>query len=171
MESGGRLVERSGDTLAEIVGSMKALAALVGGIARATEEQSVAIEQVNRAVSQMDGMTQQNAALVEQASAASTSVNDQARRLRDARWRAPGPREGSQPPSTSTPGPVGQGRRALEAVRVLAKVEARRARGSDTRRRRAPSRGARIRSTIPCRRWVRRTPKMRSGALLAKPGS
>ena len=127
VESGGRLVERSGDTLAEIVGSMKALAALVGGIARATEEQSVAIEQVNRAVSQMDGMTQQNAALVEQASAASTSVNDQARRLRDAVAGA-GAAEGSQPPSTSTPGPVGQGRRALEAVRVPgAKVEARRA--------------------------------------------
>jgi methyl-accepting chemotaxis protein len=64
-----------------IVGSIKKVADIVGEIAAASREQSSAIEQVNKAVMQMDEMTQQNAALVEQSTAASQSMAEQARTL------------------------------------------------------------------------------------------
>ncbi|MDF3884967.1 chemotaxis protein, partial [Cupriavidus basilensis] len=57
---------------------------IMGEISAASAEQSSGIEQVNQAVAQMDEVTQQNAALVEQAAAAAGSLEDQATRLRDA---------------------------------------------------------------------------------------
>jgi uncharacterized phage infection (PIP) family protein YhgE len=56
---------------------------IMGEISAASEEQSDGIEQVNRAVTQMDSVTQQNAALVEQAAAAAASLEDQTRQLKD----------------------------------------------------------------------------------------
>jgi methyl-accepting chemotaxis protein len=81
VEDGSLLVTQSGQTLDQIVASVKKVSDIVAEIAAASREQSSGIEQVNRAVMQMDEMTQQNAALVEQATAASQSMADQARDL------------------------------------------------------------------------------------------
>ena len=78
---GSLLVTQSGQTLEQIVTSVKKVSDIVAEIAAASREQSSGIEQVNKAVMQMDEMTQQNAALVEQATAASQSMADQARDL------------------------------------------------------------------------------------------
>jgi methyl-accepting chemotaxis protein len=75
------LVTASGTTLNDILLSVKKVADIVGEIAAASREQSAGIDQVNEAVMQMDGMTQQNAALIEEASAASGAMADQANRL------------------------------------------------------------------------------------------
>src|SRR5579871_1853224 len=81
VEDGSVLVTQSGQTLEQIVLSVKKVSDIVAEIAAASREQSSGIEQVNRAVMQMDEMTQQNAALVEQAAAASQSMADQARSM------------------------------------------------------------------------------------------
>ncbi len=81
VEEGSQLVSQSGQTLDHIVTAVKKVSDIVGEIAGASREQSAGIEQVNKAVVQLDEMTQQNAALVEQASAASQSMADQAKGL------------------------------------------------------------------------------------------
>jgi methyl-accepting chemotaxis protein len=68
----------------EIVASVKRVTDIMGEISAASEEQSGGIDQVNRAVSQMDEVTQQNAALVEEAAAAAGSLQEQAQRLAEA---------------------------------------------------------------------------------------
>ncbi|HTY94468.1 MAG TPA: methyl-accepting chemotaxis protein [Steroidobacteraceae bacterium] len=75
------LVTQSGTTLNDILVSVKKVADIVAEIAAASREQSAGIDQVNEAVMQMDGMTQQNAALIEEASAASGAMAEQANRL------------------------------------------------------------------------------------------
>ena len=65
----------------EVVGSVKRVTDIIGEIAAASEEQSAGIEQVNLAIIQMDQVTQQNAALVEEAAAAAESMQDQAHEL------------------------------------------------------------------------------------------
>ncbi|MGF6570447.1 methyl-accepting chemotaxis protein-1 (serine sensor receptor) [Paraburkholderia sp. GAS333] len=81
VQAGSQLVERSGSTMTEIVNSIARVSSIMGEIAAAATEQSTGIDQVNLAVAQMDEVTQQNAALVEQAAAAASSLEDQARRL------------------------------------------------------------------------------------------
>ncbi|WP_114809595.1 methyl-accepting chemotaxis protein [Paraburkholderia kururiensis] len=81
VESGSQLVERSGSTMSEIVDAITRVSSIMGEIAAAASEQSTGIDQVNRAVAQMDQVTQQNAALVEQAAAAASALEDQAQRL------------------------------------------------------------------------------------------
>ncbi len=81
VQDGSSLVTQSGQTLEQIVVSVKKVSDIVAEIAAASKEQSSGIEQVNKAVMQMDEMTQQNAALVEQATAASQAMADQAREL------------------------------------------------------------------------------------------
>jgi methyl-accepting chemotaxis protein len=81
VEDGSTLVTQSGQTLDQIVTSVKKVSDIVAEIAAASREQSAGIEQVNQAVMQMDEMTQQNAALVEQATASSQSMAEQARHL------------------------------------------------------------------------------------------
>ena len=83
VEDGSVLVSQSGQTLEHIVASVRKVSTIVAEIAAASREQSAGIEQVNKAVMQMDEMTQQNAALVEQASAASQAMADQARTLNE----------------------------------------------------------------------------------------
>ena len=80
---GARLVTRSGETLTEIVTAVKKVSDIVAEIAAASREQSAGIEQVNRAVMQMDQITQQNAALVEETIAASQVMSGQVRDLND----------------------------------------------------------------------------------------
>lgn len=83
VEDGSVLVTQSGQTLEQIVSSVKKVSDIVAEIAAASREQSSGIEQVNRAVMQMDELTQQNAALVEQATAASQAMAEQARELNE----------------------------------------------------------------------------------------
>ncbi|HWJ07407.1 MAG TPA: methyl-accepting chemotaxis protein, partial [Steroidobacteraceae bacterium] len=82
VEEGSKLVDQSGQTLAEIVQAVKKVTDIVAEIAAASQEQSSGIEQVNRAVMQMDEVTQQNAALVEEAAAAAEAIVEQAQNLR-----------------------------------------------------------------------------------------
>lgn len=81
VDDGSRLVNESGETLREIVEAVESVSAMIRDIANASAEQTSGIDQVNTAVSQMDQMTQQNAALVEQASAAGEAMSDQAESL------------------------------------------------------------------------------------------
>ncbi|NII09423.1 methyl-accepting chemotaxis protein [Oleiagrimonas sp. C23AA] len=81
IEAGSGLVSRSGAMLDEIVGSVRRVTDIVAEIAAASEEQSDGINQVNTAVTSMDEATQQNAALVEQAAAASRAMQEQADEL------------------------------------------------------------------------------------------
>ncbi|MFM0364651.1 methyl-accepting chemotaxis protein [Paraburkholderia sediminicola] len=81
VQSGSALVGRAGTTMDAIVQAVRRVTDIMGEISAASEEQSGGIEQVNRAVVQMDEVTQQNAALVEQAAAAAASLEDQTRQL------------------------------------------------------------------------------------------
>ncbi|RMF14177.1 MAG: PAS domain-containing protein [Gammaproteobacteria bacterium] len=78
VEAGGKLVNESGDALAEIIANVKKVTGYISDIAGATEEQSSGIEQVNRAVSELDEITQQNAALAEEVASASESAIESA---------------------------------------------------------------------------------------------
>ena len=78
---GTGLANKSGQTLTEIVEAIKAVSDLITDINDASQEQAEGIQQVNTTVMQMDAMTQQNAAMVEEASAASKSMTDQAEEL------------------------------------------------------------------------------------------
>ncbi|WP_114814238.1 methyl-accepting chemotaxis protein [Paraburkholderia kururiensis] len=80
---GSEQVERAGATMSDIVQSVRRVTDIMGEIASASDEQGTGIEQVNVAVGQMDSVTQQNAALVEQASAAAQSMAQQATALRE----------------------------------------------------------------------------------------
>ncbi len=81
VREGTGLVGDAGRAMQDIVDAVRRVSTIMTGISAASDEQSRGIEQVNLAVSHMDGMTQQNAALVEQAAAAAGSLDDQARRL------------------------------------------------------------------------------------------
>jgi methyl-accepting chemotaxis protein len=81
VESGSRLVADAGSTMAEIVAAVQRVADIVGEISHAALEQNHGIGQVNGAVAELDRMTQQNAALVEQSAAAAESLREQAARL------------------------------------------------------------------------------------------
>ena len=81
VDSGTRLVADAGQTMGEIVASVQRVSDIIGEITAAAAEQSDGIGQVNGAVNNLDQMTQQNAALVEQSAAAAASLKDQAMRL------------------------------------------------------------------------------------------
>ncbi|WP_050470379.1 methyl-accepting chemotaxis protein [Herbaspirillum chlorophenolicum] len=81
VDSGSKLVGQAGQTMNEVVASVKRVTDIVGEITDASREQGEGIEQVNQAVSQMDQVTQQNAALVEEAAAAAQSLQHQASNL------------------------------------------------------------------------------------------
>jgi methyl-accepting chemotaxis protein len=79
--SGSELAETAGATMSEIVASVQKVTAIIGAISAASAEQEHGIEQVNAAISEMDDVTQQNAALVEEAAAAAAAMQAQAREL------------------------------------------------------------------------------------------
>ena len=81
VEDGTNLVARAGQTMEEIVNSIENVSKTINAITSASVEQNAGIQQVNQAISSMDDVTQQNAALVEQAAAAAESLEDQARHL------------------------------------------------------------------------------------------
>ena len=84
VESGSRQVQTAGLTMDEIVGSVQRVSDIIGEITSASREQSDGIDEVNGAIGQLDQMTQQNAALVEQSAAAAESLREQASRLEQA---------------------------------------------------------------------------------------
>jgi methyl-accepting chemotaxis protein len=81
VESGSKLVQDAGSTMDEIVASVRRVSDIIGEITAAASEQNDGIGQINVAVSQLDQMTQQNAALVEESAAAAESLREQAQRL------------------------------------------------------------------------------------------
>ncbi|WP_082552004.1 methyl-accepting chemotaxis protein [Massilia sp. Root351] len=82
--AGSKLVDQAGATMQEVVTSVERVTGMMSSILSASVEQSSGIEQINQAVAEMDTVTQQNAALVEQAAAAAESLQDQARTLEQA---------------------------------------------------------------------------------------
>ena len=84
VEEGSVLAGQAGRTMDEVVSSVQRVNAIIGEIAVASVEQRDGIEQISIAISQMDGVTQQNAALVEQAAAAADALQQQAASLADA---------------------------------------------------------------------------------------
>ncbi|AQR71008.1 methyl-accepting chemotaxis protein [Janthinobacterium sp. LM6] len=97
VDAGSKLVDEAGRTMALVVESIQKVAAIMSEITGASHEQSAGISEVNQAVTQMDNITQQNAALVEQAAAAAESLQEQAQALITAvaifrlKGSAPGP--------------------------------------------------------------------------------
>ncbi len=81
VDAGSKLVDQAGSTMDEIVASVKRVTDIMGEIMAASQEQTAGIEQINQAIAQMDEVTQQNAALVEEAAAAAQSLQDQAGNL------------------------------------------------------------------------------------------
>ncbi|WP_377701668.1 methyl-accepting chemotaxis protein [Pseudoduganella sp. UC29_71] len=81
VDAGAKLVDQAGATMQDIVNSVKRVTDIMGEISTASAEQTSGIEQVNEAVGKMDQVVQQNAALVEQAAAAASSLQDQAGNL------------------------------------------------------------------------------------------
>ena len=83
VSNGSTLAQDAGQTMDEVVKAVKRVTDIMGEISAASSEQSAGIEEINLAVTQMDSGTQQNAALVEQATAAARSLDDQARGLKE----------------------------------------------------------------------------------------
>jgi methyl-accepting chemotaxis protein len=81
VNAGTSLVQQAGTTMGEVVTSVRRVTDIMGEITSASREQSVGIDEVNQAIGQMDQVTQQNAALVEQAAAAAASMQEQAAQL------------------------------------------------------------------------------------------
>ncbi|MRW92304.1 HAMP domain-containing protein [Duganella sp. FT80W] len=84
VEQGSKLVGQAGDTMSEVVASVQRVTAIIGEISVASGEQRDGIEQISIAITQMDSVTQQNAALVEQAAAAADALQQQAASLSEA---------------------------------------------------------------------------------------
>jgi methyl-accepting chemotaxis protein len=118
VRDGSAQVTQSGSALQEIMVSIKKVAAIVAEIAGASREQSTGIEQVNTAVMHMDDMTQQNAALVEEATAASQSMAEQARRLNEMMQRY---RVGDEVNGATAAGPVTAGRHGAKVPLAVAR--------------------------------------------------
>ncbi len=153
VSDGSALVTQSGQTLEQIVASVKKVSDIVAEIAAASREQSSGIEQVNRAVMQMDELTQQNAALVEEATASSQAMADQARELNEmmARYRVAGGDARRQPRAAQ------QLRRPTSAS---ARLGERRSKSRPWAKRTAAGRGLRRRRSAARRRASRRPPRV-----------
>jgi methyl-accepting chemotaxis protein len=118
VDSGSKLVQHAGETMNEIVASVGRVTDVLGAITAAAAEQSNGIAQVNTAVNQLDHMTQQNAALVEQSSAAAEGLKDQAQRLSQlvSVFQTGGANHmGSLPPPRASVAPAPQARPRLAA--------------------------------------------------------
>jgi methyl-accepting chemotaxis protein len=126
VEDGSVLVTQSGHTLEKIVAAVKKVSDIVAEIAAASREQSSGIEQVNRAVMQMDELTQQNAALVEEATAASQAMAEQVRGLNEmlARFQV-GMADIGMPASAPAPAPAAHAAKRATGTAASPRVERR----------------------------------------------
>ena len=106
IDQGSGEVVAAGNTMTDIVDAVKRVTDIMLEIAAASDEQSRGIVQVSQAISEMDKVTQQNASLVEEASAAAASLEEQAARLTEAvgTFRLTGTSAIKRPPVTTTPG-------------------------------------------------------------------
>ncbi|WP_343652068.1 methyl-accepting chemotaxis protein [Stenotrophomonas sp.] len=121
VNEGSALVHQAGATMGEIVASVQRVTDIMAEISAASQEQSAGIEQVNQTVVQMDETTQQNAALVEEATAAARAMEDQAAQLGEAvaRFRLATPGLSSAPARVAAPA-VSAPRKAVSAPVVAA---------------------------------------------------
>ncbi|MGE0358203.1 MAG: methyl-accepting chemotaxis protein [Burkholderiales bacterium] len=117
VEAGAKLVEQAGKTMDELVASVRRVAEIMTEIASASHEQSSGIEQINKAITQMDTVVQMNASLVEEATAAATSMANQAAGLARsvAQFRV-ADEAGEAPPAVLAAGPRGATLAAPAAV-------------------------------------------------------
>ncbi|MGX9217639.1 methyl-accepting chemotaxis protein [Massilia varians] len=117
VEEGSRLVAQAGATMEEIVAGIAGVSTIMAEIAAASGEQSLGIEQVNQAVTQMDQVTQENAALVEEAAAASDALREQAHALSQlvSTFRLDEHEAAAAPAVAAQPRRVAQARPALAA--------------------------------------------------------
>jgi methyl-accepting chemotaxis protein len=127
VETGARLVQEAGSTMGDIVASVQRVTDIIGEISAAATEQSTGIGQVNGAIGQLDQMTQQNAALVEESAAAADSLKDQAVRLagvvstfRIGEADRPQPLP-QQQPRPAAPRPAEVAKAAIQQARVQSK--------------------------------------------------
>jgi methyl-accepting chemotaxis protein len=121
-EEGTKQVETAGNTMQEIVTSVKRVSDIIGEIAAASQEQSIGIAQVNDAIMKMDDVTQQNTALVEEAAAAAESMLEQADELMNAVSVFQLEGSGSAHTSTGSNKLAIASRPALKVVKAVAKL-------------------------------------------------
>ncbi len=119
VESGGKLVNESGDTLASIVASVTQVESIVSEIAVASQQQSTGIEQVSKAIMQMDEITQQNAALAEQACATSEASLNKTEEMSTLVAFFKMMQPGSEPASAPSSNPSSSGISSMASVRAL----------------------------------------------------
>jgi methyl-accepting chemotaxis protein len=118
VDFGTKLVDEAGTTMSDIVSSVQRVADILNEIGMASREQESGIEQINQAISQMDTVTQQNAALVEEAAAAAEAMQDQSARLAEvvAIFKVQGGAAAGMPAMaarTAAPAPAGAARMQL----------------------------------------------------------
>ncbi|MBJ7310895.1 methyl-accepting chemotaxis protein [Rugamonas sp. CCM 8940] len=141
VDAGARLVDQAGSTMDEIVASVARVTGIMGEIAAASREQLSGIEHVNQAIASMDQTTQQNAALVEQASAAAATMQRQAAHLLGAvgvfklgadrgGGRAGAPRTERAPPAVASVTPL-RSRRGRQQLPAAAAPPRQRANGAE----------------------------------------
>src|SRR5690606_7159354 len=123
VDGGARLVREAGTTMGEIVNSVRRVTDIMGEISAATSEQSTQISEVNAAVGQLDQMTQQNAALVEEGAASAESLKEQAGALNGivSAFRLGGamkPRTGEPSPGSASPARDPGQSRSARSLRV-----------------------------------------------------
>ncbi|AYM94903.1 hypothetical protein EAG14_00860 [Acidovorax sp. 1608163] len=120
VREGSGLVDRAGTTMTEIVGAVQQVRVIIDEITAASQEQRAGIHQVNQAVAQIDQVTQENAALVEESAAVANALNDQARQLAElvAVFRVPG--ASAQVGTNQGAGALGQPGRGQEPTLRLA---------------------------------------------------
>jgi methyl-accepting chemotaxis protein len=117
VEAGSGLVQQAGSTMQEIVQSVQRVTDMIGEITAASTEQSAGIAQVNQAVGNLDQMTQQNAALVEESTAAAQSLREQADQLAQAvsQFKVNGATDTQAAPRRAAPAPVAAPARPVSA--------------------------------------------------------
>ncbi|MGJ9420826.1 methyl-accepting chemotaxis protein, partial [Massilia sp. CMS3.1] len=125
VENGSRLVHEAGKTMNEVVTSIARVTTIMSEITAASDKQRDGIEQVDHAISQMDAVTQQNAALVEEAAAAAASMHEQCSKLTEVvgvfKLRKPSPVAGAEQGDLSSSSVSQAGRLAISAKHVSLK--------------------------------------------------
>jgi len=123
VQIGNRLVEQAGATMDEVVVSVKRVTDMMSDILMASQEQTAGIEQINHAVTQMDDVTQQNAALVEEAAAAAQAMQEQVNSLNEvvSTFRLTG---GMARPAQVTATPIGRAAKAKPQLAAPARPQA-----------------------------------------------
>jgi methyl-accepting chemotaxis protein len=116
VDAGAKLVDQAGSTMEQVVGSIRRVTDIMAEITSASQEQTGGIEQVNTAIGQMDQVTQQNAALVEEAAAAASSMQDQAGKLAEVVSVFKLDRAHSMAPTSAAPAPAARPAVARKAV-------------------------------------------------------